>query len=204
MNSDASVGTPVGNYYDKYGTRNPLARWLVGGFLRNVLELTRRANPSSIHEVGCGEGELTHRFASVCGCPVRGSDFSAEIITEARRRHADAPVTFEVRSIYDLGVEDGAGLMVCCEVLEHLERPEQALAVLAHLPCEHLLFSVPSEPTWRLMNMARGKYLTQLGNTPGHLQHWSSGAFLTLLGRYFEVVEVRRPFPWTMALCRKP
>lgn len=204
MESDAPVGAPVGNYYDKYGTRNPVARWLVGGFLRNVLELARRAGPASIHEVGCGEGELTHRFANACGCPVRGSDFSADIVAEARRRHAGEQVNFEVRSVYDLGLEDGADLVVCCEVLEHLERPDQALEVLSRLPCNYLLFSVPREPIWRLMNMARGKYLAQLGNTPGHLQHWSSRSFLALLGRHFEVVEVRRPLPWTMALCRKP
>ncbi len=40
------------------------------------------------------------------------------------------------------------------------------------------------------------------GNTPGHLQHWSRAGFLRLVADYFEVVEVRTPLPWTMALCR--
>ena len=50
--------------------------------------------------------------------------------------------------------------------------------------------------------MARAKYVTSLGNTPGHVQHWSSADFLRLVGRYCEIVAVRRPLPWTMVLCR--
>jgi hypothetical protein len=30
---------------------------------------------------------------------------------------------------------------------------------------------VPREPIWRIGNMARGRYLGDLGNTPGHIQH---------------------------------
>jgi hypothetical protein len=37
-------------------------------------------------------------------------------------------------------------------------------------------------------------------NTPGHLNHWSLRQFRALLASYSEVVEVRRPFPWTMLL----
>jgi hypothetical protein len=50
--------------------------------------------------------------------------------------------------------------------------------------------------------MARGKYLLQGGNTPGHIQHWSSRGFVELVSRHFEVVKVRKPLPWTMLLCR--
>ena len=52
------------------------------------------------------------------------------------------------------------------------------------------------------LNLARGKYLTALGNTPGHVQHWSSQAFVKLIERYFEVLDMRRPLPWTMLRCR--
>jgi hypothetical protein len=62
--------------------------------------------------------------------------------------------------------------------------------------------SVPREPLWRVLNLARGAYWTQLGNTPGHLNHWSRSAFVRLLLRHGEVVEARSPFPWTMLLVR--
>jgi hypothetical protein len=50
--------------------------------------------------------------------------------------------------------------------------------------------------------MARGAYLRDLGNTPGHLNHWSKRSFVSLLERHGEVVEARAPFPWTMLLVR--
>jgi hypothetical protein len=53
-----------------------------------------------------------------------------------------------------------------------------------------------------VLNLARGKYLADLGNTPGHVNHWSRSGFLDLLSRRFEIVEVRTPLPWTMALCK--
>jgi hypothetical protein len=59
---------------------------------------------------------------------------------------------------------------------------------------------VPREPVWRMTNMARGAYLRDLGNTPGHLNHWSKRSFVSLLSRYGTVEHVRSPFPWTMLL----
>jgi hypothetical protein len=50
--------------------------------------------------------------------------------------------------------------------------------------------------------MARGAYLRDLGNTPGHVNHWSKRAFVSLLSRHGTVEEARSPFPWTMALVR--
>ncbi|TIU41514.1 MAG: class I SAM-dependent methyltransferase, partial [Mesorhizobium sp.] len=110
---------------------------------------------------------------------------------------------FETRSLFDLTPEvASAELVICCEVLEHIPDTEQALAILKSLAKPYLLVSVPREPVWRALNMARGKYIRSLGNTPGHIQHWSSASFINLLGKSLEVVEVRKPLPWTMALCR--
>jgi hypothetical protein len=53
-----------------------------------------------------------------------------------------------------------------------------------------------------MLNVARGAYLTQLGNTPGHRNHWSKRSFVRLLSRHGHISEVRSPFPWTMLLVR--
>jgi ubiquinone/menaquinone biosynthesis C-methylase UbiE len=198
-------GVVVGNTYDKYGSRNPAVRWLMRGFSRALSDLVARAAPSSLHEVGCGEGYWVLRWSRQ-GLDARGSDFSAEAIGLARLNAAAQGVAedrFQVRSVYELEPgRDRADLVVCCEVLEHLERPEEALRVLQRVAGRHLIFSVPREPVWRALNVARLRYVGSLGNTPGHLQHWSRAAFLRLLGRHFELLEVRSPLPWTMALCR--
>ena len=47
-----------------------------------------------------------------------------------------------------------------------------------------------------------GAYIKDLGNTPGHVNHWSKRSFVAMLSRYGEVVEARSPFPWTMCLVR--
>ena len=87
-------------------------------------------------------------------------------------------------------------------MLEHLPDPQRAVDVLANLASPWLLASVPREPIWRMLNICRGKYLTHLGNTPGHVQHWSTAGFRKLLERRFDIVEMARPLPWSMALCR--
>ncbi len=197
-------GIVAGNAYDKYGTRNPLARAMVNGFMTSLFSLVRSTRAREVHEVGCGEGQVSLRLAAE-GLKVRGSDFSTQVVAEARRNAAaaNASIPFQVASIYDLQpAEAGAELIVCCEVLEHLPDPEQALNVLAQLARPHLIVSVPREPIWRALNMVRGKYVTEFGNTPGHLNHWSSRSFLKFLRQRFEIVEYRQPFPWTMAWCR--
>jgi SAM-dependent methyltransferase len=190
-----------GNVYDKYSTRNPIERRLVEGFLSQLDELVARTGASEAHEVGCGEGELSMRLAR-SGLRVRGTDAFPEVIEEARERAGAQEIHYEATPVEELDPDrDAAELIVCCEVLEHLEDPERALDVLAQLARPWLIASVPREPLWRVLNMARLKYLGDLGNTPGHLGHWSRRGFLGLLEPRFEVVEVRSPLPWTMALC---
>lgn len=195
---------PAGNFYDKYNTRNPVARALMNGFLRSFDSLVDSIEkPASAFEVGCGEGELSIRLARK-GIRASGMDIAAEAIEEARVRVAQAgvQVALATGSIYELDIANNrAELVVCCEVLEHLEDTSAALDKLHALCGKWLITSVPREPIWRALNMVRGKYLSDFGNTPGHIQHWSRDQFLGLLGSRFRVHECRTPLPWTMALC---
>jgi SAM-dependent methyltransferase len=204
MGDRAGACTAGGNLYDKYATRHPIERRLVGRFLREVDELVALTGAREAHEIGCGEGEISIRLAQG-GIRTRGSDLAVEVIAEARRRAARAGVEVEYRPapIEELAPErDAAELIVCCEVLEHLPDPDRGLDVLASLARPWLVVSVPREPVWRLLNVARGRYLGDGGNTPGHLNHWSRRGFVGWLSSRFAVVEVRAPLPWTIALCR--
>ncbi|RWG80125.1 MAG: class I SAM-dependent methyltransferase [Mesorhizobium sp.] len=201
----AEDGIIIGNTYDKYGTRNPIARRMVEGFENALSGLVAKADPETIHEVGCGEGYWVMRWLDQ-GIDARGSDFSTQIIDmakeNARGRDLD-PGRFVVRSIYEVTPDrDSAGLVVCCEVMEHLEDPQKALRALQRIATSDLILSVPREPLWRVLNLARGKYVSALGNTPGHLQHWSQRGFVSLASQFFDVVEVVSPFPWTMIHCK--
>src|SRR5262249_47905883 len=164
-----------GNVYDKYGTSNPIARRLMHSFLGRLDRLVERTGAAAVHEVGCGEGELSIRLARR-GLRVRGSDAFPAVVEEARRRAAAARVgiDFEVKPVEALEPDrDSAELILCCEVLEHLEDPQRALEVMAELARPWLIASVPREPLWRVLNLARLSYVGDLGNTPGHHNHWS-------------------------------
>ncbi|MGN6225937.1 MAG: class I SAM-dependent methyltransferase [Dyella sp.] len=200
-----TVYQPAGNFYDKYNTRNPIARALMQGFLRAFDELVVEAGEvGTALEIGCGEGELSMRLARG-GWQVEGCDIAEEAVLEARRRASSAGlnIPFERQDIANCGQRyQKHDLVVCCEVMEHLEDPRAALQTLAALSRGHVLVSVPREPVWRLLNMARARYLGQFGNTPGHIQHWSRRGFVSLLESQFDVVKISSPLPWTMALCR--
>jgi len=203
-NASSRVIQPAGNYYDKYHTRNPIARWLMGGFLKSFESLVdTRTDCRDALEVGCGEGELSMRLARR-GMAVEGFDIAEDAVLEARRR-ADAAglsIPFSVGSALELDpATQAADLVVCCEVLEHIEEPEEVLRLLAATARKSLLVSVPREPVWRVMNLARGRYLADGGNTPGHIQHWSRRRFISFLSKHVDVVAVASPLPWTMALC---
>jgi 2-polyprenyl-3-methyl-5-hydroxy-6-metoxy-1,4-benzoquinol methylase len=199
-------GVIAGNYYDKYGSKNPIARYLMNGFLESVSSLVGEVQAETAHEVGCGEGNLSiflaQRYPQI---RFRGSDFSKQVVDLARANAARErlSIDFRANSLYDLtAAADSADLIICCEVLEHLDDPERALKIVAKLARKNLILSVPREPIWRVLNMARGKYLKDLGNTPGHLQHWSKSGFLRMVSGYAEVVKVLNPLPWTVVLCR--
>jgi 2-polyprenyl-3-methyl-5-hydroxy-6-metoxy-1,4-benzoquinol methylase len=197
-------GIQVGNYYDKYASKNPIARTLMHQFNKSLDSLVEQTNVKSLHEIGCGEGYLALRWLSQ-GKNVRACDFSAHAIQLARQNAIEKnfdPSIFTKKSIYALTDKDQSPLVVCCEVLEHLEYPEVALKELVKIAQPWLILSVPREPMWSLLNMARGKYIRHLGNTPGHIQKWTKTSFIKMVSQYVEVVDVKAPLPWTMLLCK--
>jgi 2-polyprenyl-3-methyl-5-hydroxy-6-metoxy-1,4-benzoquinol methylase len=198
-------GIVVGNVYDKYSSQNPIVRSLMRGFENSLQDLVRITGARDIHEVGCGEGYWTLRWLQA-GYQVRGSDVSKQAIELAllNAQTLGLQPEFKVVSIYELAPPaDAAELIVCCEVLEHLENPEPALQVLKSLASPFLIISVPREPIWRILNLARGSYFSDFGNTPGHLQHWSKKAFMEVIQRHFDLVKVLSPMPWTMILAKR-
>jgi SAM-dependent methyltransferase len=147
---------------------------------------------------------VTERLAAVADAHVVGVDLGSDELREHWRLREGERVSFHAASAYDLPFEDGSFDCVCAlEVLEHLERPRDALTELSRVSRRWLLVSVPREPAWRITHLLAGRDVRSLGNTPGHVNHWSSRDFERLVSEYARVVRARRPFPWTVVLARR-
>jgi len=195
-------GVVIGNHTNKYVAKNPAIRFLterwvarLDGFLDRIG--TSEAPPKRPLEVGAGEGvislRLYERFGDATAIDLPDSGLRAEWATRPGPRylHADAErLPFR---------DDEFDLTVCVEVLEHLDDPRQGLGELARVTSRHLLVSVPREPIFRACNLLTGRYVKDLGNTPGHFNHWSSRGFVRFLSQVGRVRAVSRPFPWTVA-----
>jgi 2-polyprenyl-3-methyl-5-hydroxy-6-metoxy-1,4-benzoquinol methylase len=196
-------GTVTGNTYDKYGSSNPVVKRLMAQFEGTLEALFQQAAPASLLDVGCGEGVLTHQWAQRIDGRVVGIDLDDPQLHEEWKGRQRPNLEYMVMKAENLPFGDNEfDVATAIEVLEHVPDPEHTVSEMARVASGHLLVSVPREPLWRGLNMARGAYLRDLGNTPGHVNHWSKRGFVQLLSRYGVVEEARSPFPWTMLLVR--
>lgn len=200
-----------GHKYTEEG-QGKLGAKLLDGYFRGVESLvsaskvTENGKIKAI-EIGCGEGFSTERLRNMLPDNVElyASEYVAKLVPMAQKRNPSVKVTEE--SAYETKHADSTfDLVFLLEVLEHLDYPDKALAELQRIlkPGGFLVLGVPREPLWRMLNMARGKYLTRLGNTPGHLNHWSTFTLKRYINRHFApVITSRTPMPWTQVLAQK-
>lgn len=191
---------PVGNYYNKYQSSNPVERLLVGRFTREVLSAVTCLAPSTLLDAGCGEGVMTARIQEALpGCRTVAMDHGHELIGQVHRQLP--AIRFLAGSITRLPFPGNSfDLVIATEVFEHLPDPGTALEEVARVSRRHVLLTVPWEPWWRILNCLRGSYLSSWGNTPGHLQHWSRSSFRAFTGRRLRLCRVKIVFPWIMAI----
>ena len=204
MTGPVAERVPTGNTYDKYGSSNPVVRRLMAGFESALDELWEQASPESALDVGCGEGVLTERFAKRLGTGrVAGVDLEDPKLRAEWDSRSRPNLEFRSYDGGDLPFRRNDFDIACAiEVLEHVPDPERTLAEMVRVARGHVLVSVPREPLWRALNMVRGSYVRQWGNTPGHVNHWSKPAFMDFVNRHGRIAAVRSPFPWTMVLVR--
>jgi SAM-dependent methyltransferase len=191
------VSVPTGNVVHKEATKNPVERFLVDGFAR-AMQAALPLRASRILEVGCGEG----RQLVAIGSRYPGADLVGLDLPDAQLEQAwrDVPAAQLVQgSALSLPFADKSfDLVMAVEVIEHLPDPEQALREIARVASDAVVISVPWEPAWRIGNVVRGRYVAALGNTPGHIQHFTRRGLLRFVGRHLDVETTLRPFPWTM------
>lgn len=196
-----STSGPIGNTYAKYVTTHPLERKLVGNFLSCLARVLPSTAPNTILEVGVGEGEVSalvrERYpdATLVGLDLP----DPRLVREWRQRQLTGVFADAAHlPLADASVE----LVLAIEVLEHVADPETVLHELLRVVSHVVVISVPREPIFRLGNVMRRRYLRSLGNTPGHVQHWSRRSFVRFVARHAKVLKVVSPLPWTVVVAR--
>ena len=153
-------GTVTGNTYDKYGSTNPVVRRLMAGFEGALDDLLARAAPASVLDVGCGEGVLTERWARRVHGRVVGIDLDDPGLHAHWAQRSAPNLEYRVMKAEQMPFADDAfDLATAIEVLEHVPDPAHTVAEMARVAQRHLLVSVPREPLWRALNLARGAYV---------------------------------------------
>lgn len=99
---------------------------------------TAYPNGDTVLEVGCGVGSQTLSLAANSpGAKITSIDISADSIAKAQRRLEEAGYThlrFEQGDIFNLSYKPGSfDHIFICFVLEHLQNPDRALAILKDL-----------------------------------------------------------------------
>jgi ubiquinone/menaquinone biosynthesis C-methylase UbiE len=192
--------------FEKHNNKNPMAQAVYANFYKELLIFLKSVKHTTILDAGCGEGFSLNRLKEAgIKAPMEGIDFDATAIKIGKKLFPD----FKLKqgSVYKLPYKDNSfDIVLCNEVLEHLEEPEKALAELKRVTKSHLLLSVPNEPIHRLQRMARGKAILKLGKHPEHINHWTFFSFRTFLRRNgLTLKKVSYPFPyaWTLVLAEK-
>lgn len=184
----------------KYRNPNPLQRYLLRRFLARVKALAGPLQNRSVLDIGCAEGFVLRALQQMPHSgPFVGIDIDWTALQRGKEWHPG--ISFCQGSAFALPFPDHTfDLVLCLEVLEHLDVPQQALYEIARVARHQALISVPHEPFFRLANLMRGKHLRRMGDDPEHVHHWSMTGFRRLLQEHFCIQALACPFPWLLAL----
>jgi ubiquinone/menaquinone biosynthesis C-methylase UbiE len=187
----------------KYNSKNPLQKLLINNFIKTLLLCLEKLEIKTVLDAGCGEGFILSKLRQKnIGREMEGFDFSEEALSAGKKLFPN--LVLRKGDINDMPYENSSfDLVLCTEVMEHLEQPTEALHEIVRVSRKYCLLSVPNEPFFMISNFLRGKNLSRWGNDINHIHHWSSRAFENFIRCELNVIKVKKPFPWTIVLSEK-
>lgn len=188
----------------KHTSKNPIQKFLIKNFYSSLISLAKPLKAELVLDAGCGEGFTMDKLTkNGIGKEIEGIEYSKEAVSFGKKLFPN--LTFKEGSVYELPYKDNFfDLVICTEVLEHLEEPAKALKEMSRVSRKYLVISVPNEPFFMLSNFLRGKNLSRLGNDPGHINHWTMISFLNFLKKNeLKIKTIKLPIPWILILGEK-
>lgn len=190
-----------GNTFNKYESRNIAYRYLVNLFVTALMQYVPKEINKTVLDIGCGEGILLRKL-DLNRKKVVALDISEDILQRVSNEVNN--VTIVNANASALPFKDTMfDFVIACESLEHITKYKDALNEINRVTSRYVLFSVPLEPYWRICNCLRLQYLKHLGNTPGHVNHWTFRNFRNIISTYFEVIEHKRVGIWQILFAQK-
>lgn len=191
----------------KYKTKNPLKRKMVENLNKKIILLTGSIIDNEkvkILDARCGEGYITRLLAeSFPEAEVSGLEYTKEALDIAKS-YSDINIKYVRGNIEAMPFEDASfDIVICTEVLEHLEHPKTALKELQRVAKKGILITVPHEPWFRLGNMIVLKNITRLGNPIDHINHWTFSRFKQFIKAEAKDAVFYKSFPWSIAIIIK-
>ncbi len=190
--------------FEKHNTKNPVGKLFLNNFLNTVVKTIRPLNIDSVLDVGCGEGFTLARLQKEkIGKSYEGIERDGAAIELGNKLYPRLKIT--KGDIYKLPFKNNSfDLIVCTEVLEHLDNPRKAYKELIRVSKKYILLSVPNEPFFTIQRMARFQNILHLGAHPEHIQHWTVRGFSKFVKvRGVKLITRKFPIPWTMVVLKK-
>ncbi len=119
--------TPLPANFIKHTSKNPIQKFLIKNFYSSLISLAKPLLPQTILDAGCGEGFTMNKLSeNEISRKIEGVEYSKDAISLGKKLFPS--LTFKEGSAYDLPYKNNTfDLVVCTEVLEHLEEPKKVL-----------------------------------------------------------------------------
>ncbi len=180
-----------------------LQRFLIDNFYHVLLREIKKMDPESILDAGCGEGITLNKLKEAeIGKKLSGFDSLDRAIAIGKKIYPE--LDLKIGNIYKIDAPSNSyDVVICSEVLEHLDSPEEAMEELVRVSKKYIILSVPNEPLFMMGNLLRGKNIVRFGNDIEHINHWSNKSFVKFVSKYATVQTNITPLPWSLLVAKK-
>lgn len=171
--------------HNKHTTSSWIYRKHIGIFLQKLTAVVESLEAGSLLDAGCGEGFVVdHLHRHNPELKITGIDVSEAAVEYARANFGESG-RFRTGSVYKLPFSDKSfDVVLCSEVLEHLDDPTAALLELKRVARTHVLITVPLEPYFQWLNTL-GRLL-RFNPDAGHVNFWTARTFEQFINAQFE------------------